>query len=183
MGDERGIRLRCIALGRAFLRGSRMRGMARAAKARNLGLPDPLSRSHRCLQRSRFAHPPYTKVPAALSELFQALLASSIFRQAHRALRLAKLCTMAGDAVHYDVPSGVGFTKSQTATFLPSLAAALEHARPPEPPPITCAQRTGCAEHADGWPDQAAGSAPAAAEGSRQGSLRIAQARQRTSRS
>ena len=55
MGDERGIRLRCISLGRAALRGSRMRGMAFgdhgcvawpfAAKARNLGLPDPLSRS------------------------------------------------------------------------------------------------------------------------------------------
>ena len=28
MGDERGIRLRCICLGRAAPRGSRMRGMA-----------------------------------------------------------------------------------------------------------------------------------------------------------
>ena len=39
------------------------------------------------------------------------------------------------------VPCGVGLTKSQTATFLPYLAAALEQARPPEPPPITCARR------------------------------------------
>ena len=39
------------------------------------------------------------------------------------------------------VPVGVGLTKSQTATFLPYLAAALEQARPPEPPPITCARR------------------------------------------
>ena len=35
------------------------------------------------------------------------------------------------------VPAGDGFTKSQTATFLPSLAAAFEQARPPEPPPMT----------------------------------------------
>ena len=39
------------------------------------------------------------------------------------------------------VPCGVGFTKSQTATFLPYLAAAFEQARPPEPPPITCARQ------------------------------------------
>ena len=32
MGDERGIRLRCISLGRAALRGSRMRGMGRCGK-------------------------------------------------------------------------------------------------------------------------------------------------------
>ena len=32
MGDERGIRLRCISLGRAALRGSRMRGMAICSK-------------------------------------------------------------------------------------------------------------------------------------------------------
>ena len=32
MGDERGIRLRCICLGRAALRGSRMRGMGRCGK-------------------------------------------------------------------------------------------------------------------------------------------------------
>ena len=32
MGDERGIRLRCISLWRAALRGSRMRGMAICSK-------------------------------------------------------------------------------------------------------------------------------------------------------
>ena len=32
MGDERGIRLRCICLGRAALRGSRMRGMGICSK-------------------------------------------------------------------------------------------------------------------------------------------------------
>ena len=32
MGDERGIRLRCICLGRAAPRGSRMRGMGRCSK-------------------------------------------------------------------------------------------------------------------------------------------------------
>ena len=32
MGDERGIRLRCICLGRAAPRGSRMRGMGRCGK-------------------------------------------------------------------------------------------------------------------------------------------------------
>ena len=32
MGDERGIRLRCICLGRAALRGSRMRGMGLCGK-------------------------------------------------------------------------------------------------------------------------------------------------------
>ena len=32
MGDERGIRLRCICLGRAALRGSRMRGMGLCSK-------------------------------------------------------------------------------------------------------------------------------------------------------
>eukprot|EP00900_Chrysochromulina_parva_P022468 jgi/Chrpa1/4855/Chrysochromulina_OHIO_Genome00010223-RA len=35
------------------------------------------------------------------------------------------------------VPASDGFTKSQTATFLPYLAAALLAARPPEPPPMT----------------------------------------------
>mmetsp|Transcript_22776 Transcript_22776/g.51540 ORF Transcript_22776/g.51540 Transcript_22776/m.51540 type:complete len:211 (-) Transcript_22776:102-734(-) len=35
------------------------------------------------------------------------------------------------------VPAGEGLTKSQTATFFPSLAAFFEHASPPEPPPIT----------------------------------------------
>jgi len=35
------------------------------------------------------------------------------------------------------VPAGDGFTKSHTATFLPNLAAAFEHERPPEPPPMT----------------------------------------------
>ena len=44
MGAERGIRLRCMSLGDAALRGSRMsaRGPG-AAKARSFGLPDPLS--------------------------------------------------------------------------------------------------------------------------------------------
>ena len=32
MGDERGVRLRCICLGRAAPRGSRMRGMVRCGK-------------------------------------------------------------------------------------------------------------------------------------------------------
>ena len=35
------------------------------------------------------------------------------------------------------VPGGDGFTKSHTATFLPSFAARFEHASPPEPPPMT----------------------------------------------
>ena len=41
------------------------------------------------------------------------------------------------------VPGGLGLTKSQTATFLPWLAARLEQASPPEPPPITCAGGAG----------------------------------------
>ena len=48
MGDERGIRLRCICLGDAALRGSRRRlpgVFAATVRLRNLGLPDPLSRS------------------------------------------------------------------------------------------------------------------------------------------
>lgn len=35
------------------------------------------------------------------------------------------------------VPLGVGFTKSQTATLAPRLAASLDAAKPPEPPPMT----------------------------------------------
>ena len=35
------------------------------------------------------------------------------------------------------IPIGVGVTKSYTATFNPNLAASLEAANPPEPPPIT----------------------------------------------
>lgn len=35
------------------------------------------------------------------------------------------------------VPIGVGFTKSQTATLAPSLAASFDEAKPPEPPPMT----------------------------------------------
>jgi hypothetical protein len=35
------------------------------------------------------------------------------------------------------VPMGVGLTKSARPTFLPILAAALDAAWPPDPPPIT----------------------------------------------
>ena len=52
-GDERGVRLRCICLRDAALRGSRRcRPGFGAANARNLGLPDPLSiaRTLRCLR-------------------------------------------------------------------------------------------------------------------------------------
>ena len=35
------------------------------------------------------------------------------------------------------LPAGLGFTKSHTATFLPSMAASLLADRPPDPPPIT----------------------------------------------
>ena len=45
MGDERGIRLRCICLGDAALRGSRMSARARCSKVSEPVLPDPLSRS------------------------------------------------------------------------------------------------------------------------------------------
>ena len=48
MGDERGIRLRCIALGRAALRGSRMRGMARCSK----GSASRIARSSLSIARS-----------------------------------------------------------------------------------------------------------------------------------
>jgi hypothetical protein len=37
---------------------------------------------------------------------------------------------------HFD-PRGEGFTKSAKATFLPRSAAALDAAKPPDPPPIT----------------------------------------------
>ena len=48
MGDERGIWLRCICLGRAALRAYGDHGCVAwvcVEKARNLGLPDPLPRS------------------------------------------------------------------------------------------------------------------------------------------
>ena len=48
MGDERGIRLRCISLGRAALRGSRMRGMARCGK----GSESRIARSSLSIARS-----------------------------------------------------------------------------------------------------------------------------------
>ena len=35
------------------------------------------------------------------------------------------------------VPAGDGFTKSKTATLAPFAAHRFEHARPPDPPPIT----------------------------------------------
>ena len=54
MGDERGIRLRCISLGRAALRGSRMRGMAPVWQ--RLGISDcqilSLDRSFKCVRCS-----------------------------------------------------------------------------------------------------------------------------------
>ena len=34
-------------------------------------------------------------------------------------------------------PAGEGLTKSSTATFAPNLAHSFEHAKPPDPPPIT----------------------------------------------
>ena len=48
MGDERGIRLRCISLGRAALRGSRMRGMAICSK----GSESRIARSSLSIARS-----------------------------------------------------------------------------------------------------------------------------------
>ena len=48
MGDERGIRLRCISLGRAVLRGSRMRGMAICSK----GSESRIARSSLSIARS-----------------------------------------------------------------------------------------------------------------------------------
>jgi hypothetical protein len=48
MGDERGIRLRCICLGRAALRGSRMRGMGRCGK----GSESRIARSSLSIARS-----------------------------------------------------------------------------------------------------------------------------------
>ena len=45
MGDERGIRLRCICLGDAALRGSRMSARGLCSKVSEPVLPDPLSRS------------------------------------------------------------------------------------------------------------------------------------------
>ena len=48
MGDERGIRLRCICLGRAAPRGSRMRGMGRCGK----GSESRIARSSLSIARS-----------------------------------------------------------------------------------------------------------------------------------
>ena len=48
MGDERGIRLRCISLGRAALRGSRMRGMGLCGK----GSESRIARSSLSIARS-----------------------------------------------------------------------------------------------------------------------------------
>ena len=48
MGDERGIRLRCICLGRAALRGSRTRGMGLCAK----GSESRIARSSLSIARS-----------------------------------------------------------------------------------------------------------------------------------
>jgi len=44
------------------------------------------------------------------------------------------------------VPGGEGFTKSQQATFQPSLAASLAQDNPPLPPPI----KRKCCNHANG---------------------------------
>ena len=48
MGDERGVRLRCICLGRAALRGSRMRGMGLCGK----GSESRIARSSLSIARS-----------------------------------------------------------------------------------------------------------------------------------
>ena len=59
MGDERGIRLRCICLGRAAPRGSRMRGMGRCGKGSESRIARSslsIARSSVCAVRSVFAY-------------------------------------------------------------------------------------------------------------------------------
>ena len=72
MGDERGIRLRCISLGDAALRGSRMSASGPdATKSRHLGLPDPLSIARSSAfaykQIETFFRNQATKLPSLLS--------------------------------------------------------------------------------------------------------------------
>ena len=81
MGDERGIRLRCICLGRAAPRGSRMRGMGRCGK----GSESRIARSSLSTARSRCLPPCDKKTQKSRrSRISEFLGASMLLRRASR---------------------------------------------------------------------------------------------------